>query len=222
MDELDFALDVKSINDDGDIEGLAVGYGNLDHGGDIVMPGAITASIASRKSIPMLLYHDQKRPVGVWNRFSETAEGLLVKGRFSPTIAGREAREDAKCGALSGLSMGYNTVRQKFEGKARQLLEVALHEISLVTIAMNDKARVMRVKEVEDLRGRLAAGDRLTEREWETLLKKGFDLTNSEAERAVRIHLKKGQGEPDGTADPMAAFWAAMRSAPIEDLTGED
>ncbi|MGW8202986.1 HK97 family phage prohead protease [Sphingomonas bisphenolicum] len=220
MDELDFALDVKSINDDGDIEGLAVGYGNIDHGGDIVMPGAIAGTLAAKKSLPMLLYHDQRRPVGVWHTLTEVSDGLLVKGRFSATSAGREAREDAKCGALSGLSMGYNTIRQRIEGKARQLLEVALHEVSLVTIAMNDRTRITRVKEIEDLRARLAAGDRLTEREWEGLLKKGFDLSNSEAERAVRINLK-GQGEPDSTADPMAALWAAMRDAPIEDLTGE-
>lgn len=221
MDELDFALDVKSINDDGDIEGLAVGYGNIDHGGDIVMPGAITKSISGRASIPMLLYHDQQRPVGVWNSFNETADGLRVKGRFSPTTAGREAREDAKCGALGGLSMGYNTIRHRIEGKARHLLEVALHEISLVTIAMNDKTRVTSVKEIEDLQARLAAGDRLTERQMEALFKKSFGLSNAEAERAVRLHFKKGQGEPDAPADPIAALWAAMRDAPIEDLTGE-
>lgn len=220
MDELDFALDVKSINDDGDIEGLAVGYGNVDHGGDMVMPGAIRSSIEARKTMPMLLYHDQRRPVGIWHTLKEVSDGLLVKGKFSATTAGKEAREDAKCGALSGLSMGYNTLKHRMEGKTRQLIEVALHEISLVTVAMNDRTRITRVKELEDLRARLAAGDRLTEREWEGLLKKGFDLSNSEAERAVRINLK-GQGEPDGTADPMAALWAAMRDAPIEDLTGE-
>lgn len=220
MDELDFALDVKSIDDDGSIEGLAVGYGNLDHGGDIVMPGAIAGTLASKKSLPMLLYHDQRRPVGVWHTLTEVSDGLLVKGRFSATSAGKEAREDAKCGALSGLSMGYNTIRHRMEGKARQLIEVALHEVSLVTIAMNDRTRITQVKEIENLRARLAAGDRLTEREWEGLLKKSFDLSNSEAERAVRINLK-GQGEPGVTADPMAALWAAMRDAPIEDNTGE-
>jgi HK97 family phage prohead protease len=212
MNELDFALDLKSLSDDGEIEGIAVGYGNLDHGGDIVMPGAITASITGRKSLPMLLYHDQRRPVGSWTSFQEVSDGLLVKGRFSATTAGKEAREDAKSGALGGLSMGYKTIRQKLEGKARQLLQVALHEISLVTIPMNDRTRVTSVKDIEDLQARLAAGDRLTERQWETLLKKGFGFSNAEAERAVRINLK-GQGAPDDTTDPTAAFWAAMNAA---------
>jgi hypothetical protein len=49
----------------------------------------------------------------------------------------------------------------------------------------------------------LAAGERLTEREWESLLKKSFDLSNAEAERAVRLHFK-GQGDPAGAADGRA------------------
>lgn len=214
MNEFDFALDLKSLNDEGEISGLAVGYGNIDRGGDIVARGAISSSIAARKSIPMLLYHDQRRPVGSWTSFEEVSDGLLVKGKFSNTSPAREAREDAKCGALGGLSMGYNTLKHRMEGKARHLLEVDLHEISLVTIPMNDRTRVTSVKEIEDLRALVAAGDRLTERQMETLFKKSFGLSNAEAERAVRIHFVKGQGEPGATAeDPAAAFWAAMNSA---------
>jgi hypothetical protein len=202
MNELDFALDVKSIESDGTIVGLAAGYGNLDHGGDIMMPGAATRSLEGKSRLPMLLFHDQKRPVGVWNvpEFKELPDGHQVAGRFAmSTLAGKEAHAMAKDGALGGLSYGYRTLRDKIVGKARQLFEVALHEISLVTIPMNAKAMIMAVKGIEDLRDRLAAGDRLTEREWEGLLKKSFDLSNSEAERAVRLHFK-GQGEPASTA----------------------
>jgi hypothetical protein len=49
MSELDFVLDAKALADDGEIEGLAAGYGNLDFGGDVILPGAIAASIAGRK-----------------------------------------------------------------------------------------------------------------------------------------------------------------------------
>jgi HK97 family phage prohead protease len=200
FDELDFALDAKEIDDAGNIEGLAVGYGNVDHGGDQVMPGAIKG-LHAIKALPMLLFHDQKRPVGVWSQFRETSEGLSVKGRFSmSTRAGQEAHGMARDGALAGLSMGYRTIRQRFEGKARQLLELALHEVSLVSIPMNDKTRVTSVKEIADLKDRVAAGERLTDREWEALLRKGFDLSNAEAERAVRINLK-GRGDPGNTAD---------------------
>ena len=214
MNELDFELDTKSITDDGSIEGLAVGYGNVDHGGDQVMPGAITASLLGRKSLPMLLYHDQKRPAGVWNSWQETSDGLLVKGRFAmSTPTGKEAHGLTKDGAIGGLSMGFKTLKQRMEAKTRQILEAALHEISLVTIPMNDRTRVISVKDIGDFRDRLAAGDRLTEREWEGLLKKGFDLSNAEAERAVRLNFKGGQGEPDDTAtEQLRAFYRGLNS----------
>ncbi len=211
MNELDFPLDVKAIDADGAIEGIASGYGNLDHGNDIVLPGAITKSIEGRASLPMLMFHDQKRPVGVWREFNETPEGLHVKGRFAmSSTAGRDAHAMTKDGALAGLSIGYRTLRDKIVGKARHIAEAALHEISLVTIPMNGKALITSVKGIEDARDKLAAGERLTEREMETFFK-ALGLSNNQAERAVRITLK-GQGEPDSTADDARGFYEALRA----------
>src|SRR6185503_3254656 len=201
MEELDFALDAKSIDDDGNIEGLAVGYGDVDYGGDQVMPGAISASIAQRKTLPMLLYHDQKRPGGVWNAFKETPEGLLVKGRFSmSTRDGKEAHGLAKDGALSGLSMGYKTIRKRMEGKIRQLLEVAVHEISLVTIPMNERTRVFSVKDI------LAGGKMPTVREFEDFLRDAGGFSKSLATAIASKAAPHLQGEPEGKADELAEF----------------
>jgi hypothetical protein len=211
MNELDFPLNVKEIGEDGSIEGIASGYGNLDHGGDVMLPGAFTKSIEGRSAVPMLLFHDQKRPVGVWRDFKETPDGLLVKGRFAmSTDAGRDAHAMTKDGALGGLSVGYRTLRDKIVGKARHLIETTLHEISLVTIPMNGKALITSVKGIEDARDKLAAGDRLTEREFDAFFK-ALGLSNNEAERAVRVNLK-GQGEPGSTADDDArGFLEALR-----------
>jgi HK97 family phage prohead protease len=204
MKHLDFALETMGLEDDGSVTGLAVGYGNVDFGGDMVLPGAITKSMKGRKSLPMLLYHDQRQPVGVWSEFTETAKGLVVKGRFAmSTVAGKEAHALTKDGALGGLSMGYRTLKEKFLTGVRQIVEAHLHEVSLVTVPMNEKTMITGVKaDAAAIRDRLAAGDRLTERELEVLLKGQLDLSNSEAERAVRLHFKSGQGEPGGTADP--------------------
>lgn len=43
MNQLDYALEVKGISDDGEIEGLAVSVGTLDHGQDVV---ALARSVA--------------------------------------------------------------------------------------------------------------------------------------------------------------------------------
>lgn len=206
MNELDFALDAKALDDEGNIEGLAIGYGNVDHGGDQVMPGAISASIAGRKSLPMLLYHDQKRPAGVWNSFQETSDGLLVKGRFSmSTRYGKEAHGLVKDGALGGLSMGYKTIRQRFEGKARQLHEVALHEISLVTIPMNDRTRVISVKDILD------GGELPSVRQFEEFLRDAGGFSKSLAAAIASKATPHLRGEPEGKADELAEFLMGLR-----------
>lgn len=206
MSELDFALEVKAIADDGHIEGLAVGYGNMDHGGDVVEPGAISASVAGRKSLPMLLYHDQTRPIGVWSEFKEVPEGLLVKGRFDDTTDGREARMRAQSGSLGGLSMGYKALRHRLEGKARRLLEVALHEISLVTIPMNDRTRVISVKNLLE-EGRLPSLP-----EFEDFLREAGGFSKSQAAAIAGkglSHLLRG--EPGKADDDARAFLMALR-----------
>jgi uncharacterized protein len=174
MNEFDFALDVKSIDADGAIEGLAAGYGNLDYGGDIMMPGS---AVIRGKSIPMLLYHDQKRPVGVWREFKETAQGLLVKGNFAMSTGdGRDAHAMTKDGALAGLSVGYKAVRSKMVGKARHIAEAIIHEISLVTIPMNEKTLIVSVKDL------LGSGGLPTLSQFEDFLREaGFSNSQSKA-----------------------------------------
>lgn len=226
MQRSSFSWEVKGIDETGYVEGLAAGYGNVDYGGDKIIPGAFAKSIDGRGGVPMLLFHDQHRPVGKWAEFAETNDGLVVKGKISTkTRDGGEAYELVKDGALAGLSIGYDVPAngKRMVGKVRELTELHLHEVSLVSIGMNPKALISGVKEIENSRNRLAAGERLTEREWEGLLKDAFGLSNSEAERVVRVHnLRIGQGEPDAPeADPMEALWAAMRGAPIIDMTGE-
>lgn len=203
MSELDFTLDTKAVRDDGYIEGLAVGYGNLDSGGDIVMPGAIRFS---GKTLPMLMYHDQKRSAGVWETFEDTADGLLAKGRFSmSTRNGQEAHGLVKDGAIGGLSMGYRALRHQIVGKARHLYEVALHEVSLVTIPMNEKTLITSVKSILD------AGGLPTVREFEELLREsGFSKT-----LAAVIANKAApylRGEPEAKADDALAFLQALRA----------
>lgn len=210
MQRSSFAWEIKGIDETGYVEGLAAGYGNVDFGGDKIMPAAMAKSISGRSGIPMLLFHDQHRPVGKWAEFTETDDGLTVKGKITTkTRDGGEAYELVKDGALTGLSIGYDAIKHKIVGKVRELHELFLHEVSLVPIGMNPKALISGVKEIEDSRNRLAAGERLSEREWEGLLKDSFGLSNAEAERVVRVHnLRIGQGEPDNT--DAAAFYEAL------------
>jgi HK97 family phage prohead protease len=177
MNHLDFVLDTKAVTEDGQIEGLAAGYGNVDAGGDVVMPGALARSLTARKSIPMLMYHDQTRPAGVWTDFVESPGGLIVKGQISMSSQiGREAHGLVRDGAIGGLSIGYRTVREQLVGKTRQLLELALYEVSLVTIPMNERAVITGVKSI------IEHGQLPTLREFEDFLREaGFSKSQATA-----------------------------------------
>lgn len=194
MSEFGFGFEIKSIDEAGYIAGIAAGYGNVDHGGDLIIPGALTKAIAGRPSVPMLLFHDHKRPVGSWAKFEETDHGLNVEGRFAmKAAAGQEAHALAEAGALPGLSIGYKTIRHRYEGKTRQLQELDLHEVSLVPVGMNSRAVVTQIKSI------LEAGDLPTVRDFEgTLRELGFARSKAEAlAKACTPHLR---GEPEAKA----------------------
>jgi hypothetical protein len=63
------------------------------------------------------------------------------------TGAARKAYALMKAGAVKGLSIGYQIVHDGLQNGVRVLQELKLHEVSVVTFAMNPRAQVMAVKE---------------------------------------------------------------------------
>jgi uncharacterized protein len=138
-------FEIKSLSETGHIEGLLAGFGNVDHGGDRLMPGCLSKSLAARRNpLPMLLHHDLHRPIGAWKEWSERPDGLYVVGNM--TLGTRDAQEAhalAKDGALTGLSIGWQSIKETRDAAGvRNVTEAALFEGSLVSIPMNDKTRV--------------------------------------------------------------------------------
>lgn len=214
METKAFEFEVKA-DDAGVVEGYGSIFGNVDKGGDKVLPGAFADSIAlamkGSRTIKMLWYHDPTQPIGVWDELVEDAKGLKVKGRIIPEVArAKEVLALMKAGVVSGLSIGYRSLKDRMEGEVRLLEKLDLWEVSPVTFPMNDRAKVTAAKAegCEEIVAKLAAGDRLTEREFETMVK-GLGLSNSQAERAARVHLK-GQGEPAAAVQSGEAFLRAL------------
>jgi HK97 family phage prohead protease len=207
MNTLDFQLDVKAVDDDGLIEGVAAGYGDVDHGDDLIIPGAAAKSLAGRARVPMLLFHDQKRPVGVWSSLTETGDGLLAKGRFAmSTSAGKEAHALTRDGALSGLSIGYRTLKHRMQGKVRELQEIAVHEISLVAIPMHQRAQITAVKSI------LEAGELPTIREFEEFLRDAGGFSKSLAAAIAGKATPHLRGEPEAKANDAVEFLRALQA----------
>jgi uncharacterized protein len=213
------ALDLKMTAETGVIEGYASKFGIEDRGGDVMMPGAFKGSLSGRASagVKMLWQHDHYRPIGIWDELKEDSTGLYVKGRLLTDI--QQAKEAAvlmAAGAIEGLSIGYRTIKSEDgEGSQRKLIEVELWEVSVVTFPMLPEATaVLKSDDFEEIKQIMAAGGRLTARQFEKVAK-GLGLSNAQAERAARIHLK-GQGDPaaaatDGETDALAFLTAALQ-----------
>jgi HK97 family phage prohead protease len=136
--------DELTLGEDHVIEGYASLFGSVDQGGDVVQPGAYTASLSAGRKVKMLWQHDPGEPIGIWDEVREDAKGLYVKGRLLEDVArAREAAALTKAGAIDGLSIGYRTVKASKDDRGRRLLnEVELWEVSLVTFPMLPEARV--------------------------------------------------------------------------------
>lgn len=125
------------------IAGYASVFDVPDKGRDVVRRGAFARAIAEAGGVPLLWQHDAKRPIGRVETLAEDGRGLRVIAKVADgSAAGAEAAALLKAGALNGLSFGYR-VRGARGGKAyRELIDLELLEVSLVTFPMQPLARV--------------------------------------------------------------------------------
>lgn len=216
------AISVKALKDTGEFEGYGSTFGGEpDSYGDVIAAGAYADSLASHKAagtMPKMLWqHNPAEPIGRWLEMAEDQKGLFVKGKLNMEVQrAREAHALLKSGDIDGLSIGYRIKAYSVDTETGvwTLEKVNLHEVSIVTIGANDSATISSVKaakQLQQIADKLAAGDRLTEREFETMLKGAFDLSNSQAERAARVHLK-GQRD-SAAAESEATFWQTLLDA---------
>lgn len=149
------SFELKVIGDQGEIEGYALTYGNVDQGGDICLKGCAANSLRKRppNKVKMLLGHDASIIIGKWTDFIDDEKGLLGKGRLFLNIQkGRETYELLKEDAIDGLSIGYRTIKDVWDAdrKARLLEEIDMREVSVVPFPMNEQAIVTNVKSISE------------------------------------------------------------------------
>jgi hypothetical protein len=151
-----FVLQVKSVGDDGTIEGYGSVFGERDDYDDVIAAGAYAATLAAHKAagtMPAMLWqHDATAPIGVWLEMVEDGKGLKIKGKLAlDTVKGKEAYALLKMGALNGLSIGFVAKQWAYDRDTdvRTLTEVDLWEVSLVTFPANDKSRITGVKSAD-------------------------------------------------------------------------
>lgn len=121
--------------------GYAALFGRRDAGRDVIRPGAFARTLAEhRDPVPLLWQHRPDLRVGWVESIAEDKRGLRV-------IAAIDNPEGAaglalKRGAVSGLSFGYRARGSRRTQQGRELLDIELFEVSLVTHPMQHGARV--------------------------------------------------------------------------------
>jgi uncharacterized protein len=114
--------------------GYAAIFDRPDTGGDIVRKGAFKRTLKPR--LPLLHQHDAERRIGEVEHLSEDDRGLRVIARID---------DDTPVAPGTGLSFGYR-VRGSRNGTYRELTDLDLIEVSVVTNPMQPLARVLAVQ----------------------------------------------------------------------------
>ncbi|HEX8532732.1 MAG TPA: HK97 family phage prohead protease [Allosphingosinicella sp.] len=118
--------------------GYAAIFDRPDRGRDVVRAGAFVRALKrGAGAVPLLWQHEAGRPIGRIEYLKEDKRGLRVIGRVVDGRAGALLKE----GAVGGLSFGYR-VREASGEAPRELTDLELVEVSLVTFPMQPKARV--------------------------------------------------------------------------------
>ena len=128
---------------------------------------------------PVLWNHNDSEPIGVYTQIYEDEKGLFVEGKLLIDDVPRAKSTYAllKAGAIDGLSIGYSTKKANQQGNGvRELIEVDIGEISIVTQPANDRSLITSVK------NKLEDGELPTLPEFEKFLREsGFSKSQSTA-----------------------------------------
>ena len=121
--------------------GYAALFGRPDAGRDTIRAGAFARTLAERaEPVPLYWQHRADLRIGWVESLSEDVRGLRVVAVVdNPDGAAGLA---LKRGAVTGLSFGYRARSSRQTPAGRELLDVDLFEVSLVTHPMQNAARV--------------------------------------------------------------------------------
>ena len=106
-----------------------------------IAPGAFSRSLRSRNEIKLFVNHDTSRVLASKRagtlRLSESGRGLEVEADLPDTTDGRDMAVLLKRGDIDSMSFGFSVPKGgdawSDDGQERELREVRLHEVSIVT-----------------------------------------------------------------------------------------
>lgn len=152
-------FEIKEFSEDGEFfifKGYASTFGNVDRGGDVILPGAFIDSIAEMKRLgdflPVVWQHNSDEPIGIYTAFYEDTKGLWVEGKLpkEDTFVSGRVIPQMKVGSVRKLSIGYSVWMDggsfEIRDDVRFISKLVLWEVSPVTIPMNNEADILEMK----------------------------------------------------------------------------
>lgn len=125
-----------------------------DRMGDIIEP----LGVQFKNPLPLLLFHDSKKPVG-WTTFkTPTKDGIDFEASLpiieeAGTLRDRveEAWQSVKSGLISGVSIGFRAIEEVFmkETMSFRFIKTEVVELSLVTVPANASATIHAIKALD-------------------------------------------------------------------------
>lgn len=131
----------------GIIKGYGSYFGNKDSDNDVIMKGAYKKTIAENGDRVKYLYqHDMNQPIGKMVELYEDEKGLVFTAEIAKTQLGMDVVELMKTGVITENSVGIMPIQKQNKENYREITEVKLYEVSAVTLAANDQAKILDVK----------------------------------------------------------------------------
>jgi HK97 family phage prohead protease len=129
------------------VKGYGSYFGNKDADNDVIAKGAYQKTIKENgERVKYLYQHNMMQPIGKMKELYEDDKGLVFVAEVPRTSLGKDVIELMKAGVITENSVGILPIQKEDKGDYRELKEVKLFEISAVTLAANDMAKIMDVK----------------------------------------------------------------------------
>jgi HK97 family phage prohead protease len=131
----------------GIVKGYGSYFGNKDSDNDVIAKGAYQKTIKENGDRVRYLYqHDMGQPIGKMKELFEDDKGLMFVAEIPKTTLGMDVLELIKGGVITENSVGILPLQKQMKDDYREITEVKLYEISAVTLAANDQAKILDVK----------------------------------------------------------------------------
>lgn len=154
---------VDADEKNGIVKGYGSIFGNIDSDGDMITMGAYKKTIQENgERVKYLYQHDIEKPIGKMRELYEDSTGLAFVAEIPKTRLGMDVIELIKSGVITENSVGIMPIQKRQVDDYREIAEVKLYEISAVTLAANDQAKILDVKNQKNREMVLDRYDRLT------------------------------------------------------------